>query len=69
MRNGRSIEKRLRALEKKFPPRKWDFRAVSMDDLEALERAFNPNAISVENPRKISRRLARLITKLETGTQ
>lgn len=62
----KSIERRVQALEKKFPPRKWNLRLVPLEDLEALERVLGPNS----NPnKKLSKRLLRLITKLEADSE
>ena len=65
MRAGKSIERRLQALEKRFPPRKWDLREVSFEDLEALEHVLDPGSDSTGKPPKFSKRLLRLISKLE----
>jgi hypothetical protein len=69
MRADKSIERRLRALEKQFPPGKWDLRAVPFEDLLALEGAFDPSNNLVEKPSKVSKRLLRLIRKLEADTE
>jgi hypothetical protein len=69
MRIGEAIKRRLRALEKKLPPTKWDLRDVPFDDLVALERVFGPARNFEGGAPKISKRLFRLITKLEADAQ
>lgn len=68
MGTNRSIERRLRTLEKRYP-RKLDFHGVSTEDLVALERAFAPGSTSDGIPPRLSKRLVRLITKLESDAQ
>ena len=65
----KSIERRLLLLEKKFPPRKLDLRGVPLEDLVALENALAPGGISNGSKPKLARRLARLMTKLESDAQ
>jgi hypothetical protein len=69
VRADKSIERRLQALERNFPPGKWDLRKVPIADLEALLLAFDPSCGSQDKPPKISKRLLRLITKLESDAQ
>jgi len=68
MGTNRSIERRLRALEKRYP-RKMDFHGVSMEDLVALESAFAPGGTLDGIQPRLSKRLMRLITKLESEAQ
>jgi hypothetical protein len=65
----KSIDRRLRELERRVKPKKWDLRRVSTADLKALERVLSPAGHDAGDQPKVPKRILRLIAKLEANAR